>query len=65
MLGKKKLRKFSNRFGINFVGGTCRGNTEHRYDLRDDKNINYLFYLSKPSLLYKQTVPGKNEFALL
>lgn len=32
-LGEKKLKKYSEKFGIKFVKGLVRGNTNHRVDL--------------------------------
>ena len=43
-LGSKKLKKYSQKFGIKFVAGLVRGNTNHRVDLFSEDKKEYVTF---------------------
>lgn len=43
-LGKKKLKKYSDKFGITFTDGLVRGGTDHRVNLYAADGTRYITY---------------------
>jgi hypothetical protein len=64
-LGDKKLRKYSNKFGIKFIKGLVRGNTDHRVDLFTEDKKCYSIYPTYPDEKNKLYIEEQNGYDLV